>query len=95
MVASLGTSPLDIRDKAILLVFFGSGLRASELAALKLKDLDLDTGIVKVINGKGGKDGIVPLSSLSIEAPGALASGGRLPSPVSLTSIRAGPVPLK
>jgi len=68
MVASLGTSPLDIRDKAMLLTFFGSGLRESELAALKLKDIDLDTGIVKVWNGKGGKDGLVPLSSLSIDA---------------------------
>ena len=68
MVASLGTSPLDIRDKAMLLTFFGSGLRESELAALKLKDIDLDTGIVKVWNGKGGRDGIVPLSSLSIKA---------------------------
>src|SRR5579864_947022 len=68
MVASLSRSPLDIRDKAILLTFYGSGLRESELAALKVQDVDLETGIVKVWNGKGGKDAILPLSALSIAA---------------------------
>ena len=68
MVASLGTSPLDIRDKAILLTLFGSGLRESELAALKLPDIDLAAGILKVWDGKGGKDAMLPMSALSIEA---------------------------
>lgn len=57
MVASLGSSWLDIRDRAILLVFFASGLRVSEFAALKIHDLDLEAGAAKVWNGKGGKDG--------------------------------------
>jgi integrase/recombinase XerD len=68
MVASLGTSPLAIRDKAMLLTFFGSGLRESELAALKLSDIDLDAGILKVWGGKGDKDAMLPMSALSIEA---------------------------
>lgn len=68
MVASLSASWLDVRDKAILLTFFASGLRASELARLKLQDLDLDAGAAKVWDGKGGKDGIVPLSPPAIEA---------------------------
>src|SRR5439155_24609104 len=46
MVASLGTSPLDIRDDARLLPLFGSGLTESELAALKLPDIDLAAGIL-------------------------------------------------
>ncbi|HKF56273.1 MAG TPA: tyrosine-type recombinase/integrase [Blastocatellia bacterium] len=57
-----------VRDKAILLTLFGSGLRESELVNLKIADLDLDAGIVKVWNGKGGKDGIAPLSPPAIEA---------------------------
>jgi integrase/recombinase XerD len=68
MVSSLGSSWIDIRDKAILLTFFASGLRESELAALKVQDLDLDAGAAKVWNGKGGKDGIVPLSTPAITA---------------------------
>lgn len=68
MISSLASSKINIRDKAILLTFFGSGLRESELAALKLQDVDLDAGIAKVWSGKGGKDGIVPLSATAVEA---------------------------
>jgi integrase/recombinase XerD len=68
MVGSLGTSRLAIRDKAMLLTFFASGLRESELAALKLQDLDLQAGAAKVWNGKGGKDGLVPLNPAAISA---------------------------
>ncbi len=68
MVASLGTSQLNIRDKAMLLTFFGSGLRESELAALKVPDIDLAAGILKVWGGKGDKDAMLPMSALSIEA---------------------------
>ena len=68
MVASLGSSWLEVRDRAMLLTFFASGLRESELAALKLQDLDLGAGAAKVWNGKGGKDGLVPLSPPAIAA---------------------------
>ena len=68
MLTFLGASWIDIRDRAILLTFFASGLRESELAALKLQDLDLEAGAAKVWDGKGGKDGIVPLSPPAIAA---------------------------
>jgi integrase/recombinase XerD len=68
MVASLGVSAIDLRDRAILLLLFGSGLRASELINLKLPDIDLETGIVQVWCGKGAKDGLVPLSPVSVAA---------------------------
>jgi integrase/recombinase XerD len=68
MVASLGNSPTAVRDRAMLLTFFASGLRESELAALKLQDIDLEAGIAKVWAGKGNKDGIVPLSPPAIAA---------------------------
>jgi len=68
MIASLGNSPLDVRDIAMQLMLFGSGLRVSELAALKLRDIDLDTGVVKVWGGKGGKDAVLPLSDAAILA---------------------------
>jgi integrase/recombinase XerD len=59
---------LAIRDKAILLTLFASGLRESELVNLKLADLDLEVGIIRVWNGKGGKDGLAPLSPPAIAA---------------------------
>ncbi len=68
MVASLGSSWRNLRDKAMLLTFFSSGLRAGELAVLEVADLDLESGCAKVWNGKGGKDGIVPLSPPAIAA---------------------------
>jgi len=68
MVSSLGTSPIDLRDRAILLLLFGSGLRASELRNLKLKDICLEACIVQVWCGKGAKDGLVPLNPVSIAA---------------------------
>jgi len=68
MIASLGSSWLEIRDKAILLTFFSTGLRESELAALKVQDLDLVAGAAKVWDGKGGKDGVVLLNPRAIAA---------------------------
>jgi integrase/recombinase XerD len=68
MVASLGDSWLEIRDRAMLLTFFASGLRATELSFLKLPDIDLEAGAAKVWQGKGAKDGIVPLSPPAISA---------------------------
>ena len=66
--SKLGTSWLARRDTAMLLTFFASGLRESELAALCLEDLDLEAGSAKVWDGKGGKDGLVLLSPPAIAA---------------------------
>ena len=46
---------LKIRDKAIIMLFFTSGLRLEEMTSLNLKDIDLDNNSVKVL-GKGGKE---------------------------------------
>ena len=68
LVASLGNSWVDVRDRAVLLTLYGSGLRVSELLNLRLVDVDLEAGVAKVWNGKGGKDGIVPLSPRAVAA---------------------------
>jgi integrase/recombinase XerD len=67
-LASLGSTPLELRDRAELLLMFGSGLRASELLNLKLTDVKPEQGIVQVWCGKGSKDGVVPLNPLTIVA---------------------------
>jgi integrase/recombinase XerC len=59
--------PQSLRDKVLLELFYGSGLRLSELANLRLKDLDLTQGMVQVL-GKGSKERRVPLGRLCIAA---------------------------
>jgi integrase/recombinase XerD len=54
------TSDEGIRDRMILEVMYGTGLRASEMVNLKLTDLDSKDGIIR-ITGKGSKTRIVPL----------------------------------
>ncbi len=55
-------APLGLRDRALLELFYSSGLRLSELCALRWQDLDLDGGLVTVL-GKGSKQRIVPVGS--------------------------------
>lgn len=53
------------RNRAIIEVFFSCGLRVSELTNLKLSDLFLPQGFIRV-NGKGGKQRLVPISQRAI-----------------------------
>ena len=55
-------APLGLRDRALLELFYSSGLRLSELCGLHWRDLDLDDGLVTVL-GKGSKQRSVPLGS--------------------------------
>jgi integrase/recombinase XerC len=55
-------APLGLRDRAMLELFYSSGLRLSELCALRWRDLDLADGLVTVL-GKGGKQRSVPVGS--------------------------------
>jgi integrase/recombinase XerD len=57
--------PLGIRDRAILEMFYASGLRVSELANLQLSDLHLDDGYIRCI-GKGRKERVIPVAEESI-----------------------------
>lgn len=59
---------LEIRDKAIIELFYSSGLRLEELANLDLNDIDLETQEVRVNQGKGDKDRIVPLGAQARDA---------------------------
>ncbi len=52
-------SPLGLRDKAILEVFYGTGLRVSELASLARRDLHFDDGYIRCL-GKGRKERVIP-----------------------------------
>ena len=54
-----------IRDRALLELSY-SGFRANELLSLKIKDVDLDTNAVTIVNAKGNKDRVVPMTNEAI-----------------------------
>jgi len=58
------TTPLGLRDKAMLEVLYATGLRVSELVMLNLEDLRLDPGFL-LVAGKGGKRRVVPLGDMA------------------------------
>lgn len=56
----IGTTPRDLRDRAILEMLYGCGLRVSELCALELRDFIADAEVVRC-RGKGSKERVVPM----------------------------------
>jgi len=62
-----GGSPIALRDRAILELFYASGIRVGELVDLAVEDLDLEQRLAKV-RGKGGKERIVPIGRPAVEA---------------------------
>ena len=88
-------SPLAIRDKAIMELFYSSGLRLSELAGLEWTQLDLGSGTVH-ITGKGNRARIVPVGRKAVEALLAWrksrAAMARLEEPAVFVSNRGHPI---
>jgi integrase/recombinase XerD len=70
------TTPLGLRDRAMLEVLYGAGLRVGELVGLPLAGLDARAGLVRVL-GKGSKERIVPLGEAALAACGAYLDAGR------------------
>jgi integrase/recombinase XerD len=71
-----GSTPVGLRDRAILELLYGSGLRISELVGLDIDELDTEEGSVRVL-GKGGKEREVPLGRFGREALEAYLDRGR------------------
>src|ERR671922_74896 len=83
--AAAGSSPAQLRDRAMLELLYGAGLRVSELVRLDVDDVDLDDRTVRCI-GKGDKERVVPIGEPGAAAVrrylrqgrGELATAGRL-----------------
>ncbi len=74
---------LRARDRAVLELFYASGLRIGELTALGIPDVDLQEGLVRV-RGKGRKERIVPVGRQAREALQAyLDVRGGIPAPAA------------
>lgn len=56
------------RNKAILELIYGAGLRVSEVSALDVDNLHFDQNTVHVVEGKGGKDRLVPFGEMAAKA---------------------------
>ncbi len=67
LMAVPGETPLLLRDRAIVELFYSSGLRLSELVGLDLEDLDRRESMVKVL-GKGRKERLLPVGRLALKA---------------------------
>jgi integrase/recombinase XerC len=100
--AALVEIPVDtpdaVQDRAMLELFYSSGLRLAELTGLSWNDIDLSDGMVRVL-GKGSKTRVVPVGSQALHALRALlaqaqpAAGapvfpGRGGKPISPASVR-------
>jgi integrase/recombinase XerD len=77
MEQPFGSGPVGLRDRAVLEVLYGCGLRVSELASLDTRDVALDEGVLRVF-GKGGKERVVPVAGAAARALDEYVREGRL-----------------
>ena len=62
------TTPRGLRDRAILETLYATGVRAGELARLRLEDVDPEDRLLRIVCGKGRKDRTVPLTRAAAAA---------------------------
>src|SRR5204863_1357451 len=76
IVTSPDASPRGLRDRAMLELLYGAGLRVSELVSLRVSDVDLAERMVRTM-GKGAKQRVVPMGKSAAEAARIYLQRGR------------------
>jgi integrase/recombinase XerD len=84
---SFSDDPRGRRDRAVLEVLYGTGMRISELVTLKLEDLDVASRLVRVF-GKGSKERIVPIGRCALQALEQWSAPGGRPAVLAAASRR-------
>ena len=74
--AAAGTTPLDLRNRALGELLYGAGLRVSEAVALERQSVDLEHRLVRCL-GKGSKERVVPMGREAAEALRRYLARGR------------------
>jgi integrase/recombinase XerD len=74
--AASGVTPRALRDRALVELLYGAGLRVSEAMGIEKGGVDLDERLVRVV-GKGGKERIVPVGRQAVESLERYLSRGR------------------
>ena len=69
--------PLGFRDRTMLEVLYATGLRVSELINLKLSQINVQQGVVRIL-GKGDRERLIPLNEVSTDWINRFVSGARL-----------------
>lgn len=77
LATAKGDGTFEVRDRAMLEVLYATGLRVSELVALKLRDVNIDAGYLLTM-GKGEKERLVPMGESARTAVGEYLAGIRI-----------------
>lgn len=77
LLAAPDATPKSIRNKAMLELFYSSGIRRAEMARLTVQDVDIKNGFVRITRGKGARDRVVPIGQSACDALGDYLKNAR------------------
>jgi integrase/recombinase XerD len=72
------STPIGLRDKAMLELLYATGMRVSELVHVRASDFDMSLGVIRCL-GKGNKERLIPVGKSALRAVGAYLQAGRSP----------------